>query len=144
MLDTPLVSNALFVAVGAGLFALGGRNLFWNEDREQQRFRDIVSRGLAAVMAQSGILNVLFGGLLAYASRSVPYSFSWQVLGLAIVLLGAAIFAIARFAAPATPPIEHMPEGLLLRRRVIARRLSGSLYTLGGLVWVWNGVVPGA
>jgi uncharacterized membrane protein len=133
------LAQVLFVAVGAAFFFLGGRNLLWNEARELQRFRDIVSRGLAIVMAESGIRNVLFGGLLAYASRPVPYSISWQVLGLAIVVLGAAVFAVARFNAPATPSLEQMPEGELLGKRVRARQLSGALYTLGGVIWVWNG-----
>ena len=137
------VPSVLVISITAVFFVLGGRNLFWNEAKEQQRFRAIVSRGLATVMAESGIINVLFGGLLAYASRTVPYSFSWQILGLAIVILGAAIFAIARFKAPGTPALEQMPEGALLAKRVTARRISGALYVVGGAVWVWNGVSSG-
>lgn len=134
------LEKVLFVAVGAAFFVLGGRNIFWNEAKELQRFRAIVSRGLATVMAESGVANVLFGGLLAYASRTVPYSLSWQILGLAIVIMGAAVFAVARFKAPATPSLEQMPEGQLLAKRVKARQLSGALYTLGGVIWVWSGV----
>jgi uncharacterized membrane protein len=134
------LAKVLFVVIGAAFFFLGGRGLFWNEAREVERFRAIVSRGLATVMAESGVRNVLFGGLLAYASRTVPYSLSWQVLGLAIVILGAAVFAVARFNAPGTPRLEQMPEGPLLAKRVKARRVSGALYTVGGIIWVWNGL----
>ena len=133
-------STLLFATIAAAFLLLGGRNLLWNEAKELERFRAIVSRGLATVMAESGVLNVLFGGLLAYASRTVPYGLSWQILGLAIVVLGAAVFAVARFNAPATPTLEQMPAGALLEKRVRARQLSGALYVLGGIIWIWNGV----
>ena len=133
------LSQILFVTIAAAFLFLGGRNLLWNEARELERFRAIVSRGLATVMAESGIRNVLFGGLLAYASRAVPYGISWQILGLAIVIMGAAIFAVARFNAPGTPTLEQMPEGPLLEKRIRARQVSGALYVLGGVIWVWNG-----
>jgi hypothetical protein len=59
---------------------------------------------------------------------------------MAIVILGAAVFAVARFNAPGTPRLEQMPEGPLLAKRVKARRVSGALYTVGGIIWVWNGL----
>jgi di/tricarboxylate transporter len=82
------LSKALFVVIATALLAQGVRNTLWSESREQDRFRALVRRGLAAHMATSGFSIALFGGLLAYASRSVPFSLAWQTLGLAIVVLG--------------------------------------------------------
>ncbi len=126
--------------IAVALLIQGLRNILWTAAREQERFRAIVSRGLASHMATNGIMVVVFGGLLAYSSRSVPLSLSWQVLGLAIVILGCITVLLARLGSMETPALEQMPAGSILRKRVRGRRFSGALFMLGGIAWVWNGL----
>lgn len=134
-----MLSKSLFAVTAAALLVQGVRNILWSESKEQERFRSIVRRGLRAHMAINGILIVIFGGVLAYASRTVPSSSSWQILGLAIVLLGCIVLLTARLGSAATPTLKQMPADSTLRKRVLGRRLSGALLLLGGIAWVWNG-----
>ena len=65
-------SKVLFVAVALSLLTRGIRNVLWSEANEKRRFLLLVSHGLEKPMTRSGIVSVLFGGMLAYAARSVP------------------------------------------------------------------------
>ncbi len=134
-----MLSDALFAVIAVTLLFQGIRNIFWSESKEKERFRSIVSLGLSSHMNRSGLSIVIFGGLLAYASRTVPSSIYWQSLGLAIVLLGCITLLLAKFSGAVTPTLEHMPGESTLRERVVGRRWSGALFLLGGIVWVWNG-----
>ena len=134
-----LVSTLAFYFVAVAFFTLGYRNLLWTIDREKRRLRLIVDRGLAAHLFSNAVWLILFGGILAYAARGVPDSVAWQTLGLAIVVLGALTFLVARFGSVRTPALESMPVDEELRKRVSGRRFSGSMFLLGGVAWVWNG-----
>ena len=125
--------------IGAALLIQGVRNLLWSEAKEQIRYRSILSRGLSTHMAANGMQIVLFGGLLTYASRSVPASVSWQIVGLAIVLLGCITLLVAGLGSLQIPNLGQMPPDSVLRKRVLRRKFSGALFLFGGIAWVWNG-----
>ena len=133
------LQQLLFVAVTAALFLQGVRNCLWSLTKEQHRFAAIANLGLITHMVTSSVRIILFGGLIAYASRAVPHTLAWQVLGLAVVVLGCVTFLLTRFGRTKIPALEQMPSEALLARRVRDRRLSGALFVFGSIVWAWNG-----
>jgi hypothetical protein len=133
-------SEVSFFLVAAGFLSLGVRNVLWTLPKEQSRFCSLVRTGLAKKLLLNGAWLVLFGGLIMFAARTVPHSVSWQVLGLAIEVLGVIGAAVGKFGTVATPSLEQLPADKVLLKRVRYRRLSGVLLTLGGIVWVLNRV----
>ena len=133
------LSQITFVLITVAFLALGTRNCVWSRAREQDRFRKLVSRGLASHMMMSGALILSLGALIMFAARSVPNSFACMVLGIAVGFIGFMAVLVAKFGSIETPSIDQMPSGTILRKRVNFRRLSGALFVLGGFVWAWNG-----
>ena len=133
------LQHLLLVAVTAALFLQGVRNCLWSLTKEQRRFEAITNRGLITHMVTGSVRIILFGGLIAYASRAVPHTLAWQMLGLAVVVLGCATFLVSGFGRIKIPALGQMPSDALLSKRVRARRLSGALFVFGSFVWAWNG-----
>ncbi len=122
-----------FVLVAAGLFVRGYLNVTWTLSKEHDRFRHLVEFGLARSMTRNAIVIVLFGGLLAFAARSLAYAQAWQYLGAAIVLLGSTSFLVATFGKLDLPSDSQLSEDAVLLKRVLHRRISGVLFLLGGI-----------
>jgi len=133
-------SEVSFFLVAAGFLSLGVRNVLWTLPKEQSRFRSLVGTGLAGKLLLDGVWLVLFGGLIMFAARTVPHSVSWQVLGLAVQVLGVIGVAVGKFGTVARPNLEQLPANKILLKRVRYRRISGFLLTFGGIVWILNRV----
>ena len=133
-------AEVAFFLVSVGFITMGIRNVLWSLSKEQQRFQKLISNGLANSILRNAVWLIAFGGLVAFAARTVPHSVSWQVLGAAIVVLGCISAAVARFGSIETPTLEQAPENAILSKRVAHRRLSGVLFIIGGVAWIWNGV----
>ena len=138
MIDT--LSQIIFVLIAVAFFALGIRNGFWSRAKEQDRFQKVVSRGLASHLMISGTLIMSLGVLIMFAARIVPNRLACMIFGLAVELLGLIVVLVARFGSIETPSTDQMPSETMLSKRVNLRKLSGALFVLGGLIWIWNGV----
>lgn len=110
--------------------------LLWSVDREKARFHKIVAGDLSKIVYTNGFATVLFGGLLAYASRNLPNTVLWQVLGGLVVALGCILIVMTVLAKPASPATQDMPADAVLAKRVLQKRISGLLFLFGAFVWV--------
>ncbi len=121
------------------LLLLSFRNIRWNENKEQRRVDRILSLGLAHTIRLDTIPILLIGLSLLAVGTDFRAAAAWDVIGFVLIGLWAVFMLVSIFGSFATQPIEHTLDPAICRKRVKARRISGILFLVGAIAWIYSG-----